>query len=475
MFSLPRNPGEAHRIRVWRSAVACLLALGLAMWGVGLVSGYGHARAASKGKHRKGKRRHRAVAHGKRGPRGPRGERGPRGNAGPRGAQGIPGPRGPSGGPRGRRGKRGPRGAPGELGRQGPAGPQGSQGQAGPQGPVGPQGPAGPQGTQGTAGPQGPVGPQGTQGQQGAKGDAGAVGPQGPKGATGAQGLKGDTGAQGLKGDTGAQGPKGATGSQGLKGDTGAQGPKGDTGAQGLKGDTGAQGAEGATGPQGPVGPEGATGAQGPKGATGAQGPEGATGPQGTKGATGSEGPAGKDGSNAELPYTDYGLVTSLPGSPSVGDRCIFKASESAFWQLIYDGQSSYPWKKIGGPPVVTYEFTARTTSSTSFQTAGAPTVVTPLSGEYDVAAGAERISMPTPSNSIGRVGLHYNGSLQFEALGRGSEYSAYPAYAHRRMGGLTKGSTLQSRYRAELNTAEFVTLFVQMDPVRVGETMEAP
>jgi hypothetical protein len=189
----------------------------------------------------------------------------------------------------------------------------------------------------------------------------------------------------------------------------------------------------------------------------------------GATGATGPEGPAGENGTNAELPYTDFGLVTSLPSSPSVGDRCIFKASESVFWQLIYDGQTGYPWKKIGGPPVVTYELTARTTASTSFQTAGAPSLVTPLSGEYDVAAGAERISMPTPSNSIGRVGLHYNGSLQFEALGRGSEYSAYPAYAHRRMSGLVKGSTLQSRYRAELNTAEFVTLFVQMDPIRVG------
>jgi len=252
----------------------------------------------------------------------------------------------------------------------------------------------------------------------------------------------------------------GATGVQGPEGDTGA---KGDTGAGGA---TGGQGLNGATGAQGPVGPEGPTGSTGP---------QGATGQQGTAGATGLEGPAGKDGSNAELPYTDYGLVTALPESPSVGDRCIFKASESVFWQLIYDGQTSYPWKKIGGPPTVQYEPTARSTASTSYQTAGAPSLVTPLSGDYDVAAGAERVSMPTNANSIGRVGLHYNGSLRFEALGRGNEYSAYPAYAHRRLTDLAKGATLQSRYRAELNTAEFVTLFVQIDPVRVGDGPPAP
>ncbi len=177
----------------------------------------------------------------------------------------------------------------------------------------------------------------------------------------------------------------------------------------------------------------------------------------------------GKDGTNAELPYTDYGLVTSLPASPSVGDRCIFKANESVFWLLVYDGQGSYPWKKVGGPPIVQYEPTARSTTSTSYQTTGAPYVTTPLAGDYDVAAGAERISMPTNVNSIGRVGLHYNGLLIFEALGRGNEYSAYPAYAHRRLTGLAKGATLQSRYRAELEKAEFVTLFVQIDPVRVG------
>jgi Collagen triple helix repeat (20 copies) len=327
------------------------------------------------------------------------------------------------------RGKRGPRGPRGEEGPRGNPGPRGSQGIPGPRGPAG-----GPQGKRGRHGARGRPGPAGTQGTQGPVGTQGTAGPQGPVGPQGTQGTAG---------------PQGSQGPQGAKGDAGTVGPQGPQGLQGLKG---------ATGAQGPVGPQGPTGPVGPRGATGQQG------------ATGPEGPAGENGSNAELPYADYGLVTALPESPSIGDRCVFKASESVFWQLIYDGQSSYPWKKIGGPPIVQYEPTARTTASTSYQTAGAPSVVTPLSGDYDVAAGAERISMPTNVNSIGRVGLHYNGSLRFEALGRGNEYSAYPAYAHRRLTDLVKGATLQSRYRAELNTAEFVTLFVQIDPVRVGD-----
>jgi len=263
-----------------------------------------------------------------------------------------------------------------------------------------------------------------------------------------------------------------------VTGERGARGPRGERGREGAAGPRGIPGYDGSQGPQGPVGPQGPAGPQGPQGPAGPQGPmgpvgpTGATGPAGVRGeagATGATGAQGPPGTDAQLPYTEYGMVSSLPSSPSVGDHCVFKASESVFWELIYDGQGSYPWKKIGGPPLAQYEFTPRSTTSTSFQTAGAPSVVTPLAGEYDVAAGAERISMPTGNNSIGRVGLHYNGGLVFEALGRGSNFSAYPAYAHRRMGGLGKGATLQSRYRAELEKAEFVTLFVQIDPIRVG------
>ncbi len=255
-------------------------------------------------------------------------------------------------------------------------------------------------------------------------------------------------------------------------GERGARGPRGERGrdgAAGPRGVPGYDGSQGPAGPQGPVGPQGPAGPQGPIGPAGPTGPTGPAGTRGEVGATGATGAQGPPGTNAELPYTDWGLVATLPSSPSVGDHCVFKASESVFWELIYDGQGSYPWKKIGGPPLAAYEYTPRSTTSTSFQTAGAPSVVTPLAGEYDVAAGAERISMPTNVNSIGRVGLHYNGVLIFEALGRGNEYSAYPAYAHRRMAGLGQGATLQSRYRAELEKAEFVTLFVQIDPVRVG------
>jgi len=52
---------------------------------------------------------------------------------------------------------------------------------------------------------------------------------------------------------------------------------------------------------------------------------------------------SGNDATDASLPYTDYGLVNELPSSPSAGDRCIFEASESLLWQLVYNGKGSYP------------------------------------------------------------------------------------------------------------------------------------
>ena len=463
-----------------------------------------------------------AGAKGDRGDTGLTGAKGDKGDTGSAGAQGTVGPQGLVGatGPQGPSGATGPQGV---AGAKGEAGATGATGVEGSKGATGEKGATGVQGETGITGAAGATGPTGATGVSGATGEDGATGPQGP---VGPQGLVGATGPQGPIGATGPQGVAGAKGEAGATGATGPEGPAG----EGVIGGAIFYSFDPATGFGNPGLGELRLNNLNPGEASGVYINEtdgdGAnvepwldTGLESTgtppsylmvrsesephnfhifevnsllfdvgayslynithvagQGEFNEGEPlalslsrTGNDGTDAQLPYTDYGLVSTLPASPTVGDRCIFKASESVFWQLVYDGQGSYPWKKIGGPPLVQYEPTARSTTSTSFQTAGAPSVVTPLAGDYDVAAGAERISMPTNEDSIGRVGLHYNGSLIFEALGRGDEFSAYPAYAHRRLTGLANGATLQSRYRAELNTAEFVTLFVQLDPVRVG------
>lgn len=91
-------------------------------------------------------------------------------------------------------------------------------------------------------------------------------------------------------------------------------------------------------------------------------------------------------------PYRDWGLQTVLPqtGLCIVGDRCTFAANAASgvFWDLIFDGEGSLPWKKLGGPPLVASSNTERTLNSkTSYEPL--PTdplsIVTPLTGDYDI------------------------------------------------------------------------------------------
>jgi hypothetical protein len=101
----------------------------------------------------------------------------------------------------------------------------------------------------------------------------------------------------------------------------------------------------------------------------------------------------GNDGTDASLPYTDYGLVSKLPSSPSVGDRCIFEATASAYWQLVYDGEGEYPWRKIGGPSLFDKVSTSNFTSSETYVDLGTngPEISLPLKGIYQIAIGMEQ------------------------------------------------------------------------------------
>lgn len=288
-------------------------------------------------------------------------------------------------------------------------------------------------------------------GERGPRGNAGPRGPQGVPGQAGAQGPPGLAGAQGLKGDTGAQGPNGATGPQGPVGPNGATGATGNTGPQGLVGATGPPGATGNAGPQGPVG---------------ATGPTGATGAKGSTGATGPEGPG--------LGFTDYGLVNALPSSPSIGDRCIFRASESVFWQLVYDGQSAYPWKKIGGPPLIAENnATANTEYEYYISLTNPLQLVTPLAGEYLITISSvfEKNAINGQSflsYSVGGVtasddwGIRSRGTVEGTVETTGSLTTLQT--------GIPKNAVIEEKAKRRVaGNAVFRNRRLIMDPVRVG------
>lgn len=48
----------------------------------------------------------------------------------------------------------------------------------------------------------------------------------------------------------------------------------------------------------------------------------------------------------------DAGIVTSLPSTNLVVgvSTCTFKVATGVYWKLLYSGEATFPWAKIGGP-----------------------------------------------------------------------------------------------------------------------------
>ncbi len=87
----------------------------------------------------------------------------------------------------------------------------------------------------------------------------------------------------------------------------------------------------------------------------------------------------------------DFGLISQLPSPALPGDCCSFIAGSTngVIWELVYDGQGSYPWKYIGGPELTIYDTDLRTlTNQTTY--ADLPTdpqslTLPALAGDYDI------------------------------------------------------------------------------------------
>lgn len=180
----------------------------------------------------------------------------------------------------------------------------------------------------------------------------------------------------------------------------------------------------------------------------------------------------------ARLGAKDYGLVTALPTSPTphYGDRCTFIADNTngVFWDLMYDGSGSYPWKKVGGPPL-TNEVDTQQSKSGAATTYGdlattGPDVTTPLAGDYIVEHGCHEYS-----NSAG-----YYGYMSYAVGGTGAADadatfmagSTWAVCSRKRLKTAIAASTLiRCKYRqgTASQTVNFTNRWLSLDPVRVG------
>lgn len=172
-------------------------------------------------------------------------------------------------------------------------------------------------------------------------------------------------------------------------------------------------------------------------------------------------------------------IVTQLPTDAKVGET-VFYAADAAtgiYWQLMYDELGSYPWKFVGGSPLLNLVFgDGQWTDSSSYAdlaTAG-PTLTLPLAGDYDV-----NISVLTASVAA----AHYAGSASYDVgataannawaanfgvnYGPGFGSNSDRTYRHT---GLAASTSLVAKYRApQAVQVYFNDRVLTATPVRVA------
>lgn len=179
-------------------------------------------------------------------------------------------------------------------------------------------------------------------------------------------------------------------------------------------------------------------------------------------------------------PMRDFGLVASLPTSAGRGDTCQYIADKTngVIWDLIYDGEGEYPWKKIGGPPLLEeVEASQALTSNTTFgnlATAG-PSITLPLKGTYDVSTNFIAVSNAgTPDVGIMSYSIGATAAVLADAT------YGYPVTASlntaEAMAPRLKRKTfieavkLEAKYRTNgSGTLQFANRVIMVNPVRVG------
>lgn len=196
------------------------------------------------------------------------------------------------------------------------------------------------------------------------------------------------------------------------------------------------------------------------------KGATGATGSTGSTGATGPEGPAGKGADNR-------GIVTALPSTSLVKGEtlCAFKAATGVYWWLLYTEEATYPWAKIGGPPMESH-LTGEplSTSSATYQSSGAPSITAPLAMEADLVWGAQLLASQVNELNEIRIAA-FKGSTEVDWMASaGSQTFDGHGGIKRQRTTLAKSEAVTTRYASvSSKSSKFYGLQIQLDPVRVG------
>ena len=172
----------------------------------------------------------------------------------------------------------------------------------------------------------------------------------------------------------------------------------------------------------------------------------------------------------------NFGRVESLPSNPLADDECYFIADKTngIIWHLVYDGEGTYPWKKIGGPPLRDSDNSAPSTTSTTYVSLTGPlTLTAPLSGHYDIRIEGQLYSSATASETaslsyaVGATSASDNWRItSFNGPAGGQTTSPSLATEHT----VAKGDSITEKAKtAAGNACYFSNRRLWIDPIRVG------
>jgi hypothetical protein len=169
----------------------------------------------------------------------------------------------------------------------------------------------------------------------------------------------------------------------------------------------------------------------------------------------------------------DWGLVSSLPKAASclVGDMCSYIASaeDSVIWRLTYDGEGEEPWKKIGGPPLISKTSVENSTASTTYVTlANSPSIITPaVKMTANVRIGARLIVTSGPSFAYAT--MFTSGGAEVSATAGEWNSGAPHGGSIFKAVSLAASTTYTLRYKTSTGTSFWNHRYIEIDPVRVG------
>lgn len=169
----------------------------------------------------------------------------------------------------------------------------------------------------------------------------------------------------------------------------------------------------------------------------------------------------------AEGLFYDYGVVSTLPTEASFNDICTYKAGTGVYWRLIYTGETTYPWAKIGGPPLRATALGGTVSPTPGFSTAE---LASPLAVEANFLYGDPIVHQSSNLLTEIQLILRLN-EVNEDTIGIVSTTTFMGgAAAGNFKGTLTKGQTARM-YWSSNNSGTWAVgpAYLTLDPIRVG------